>query len=575
MSYSDARPVSRAPLSILSGRGRLRWLAFTLLGAATSGVSAETYYNVTDYLTDSTTRVASPLVWVPSQSLLNYAGSLDAHWLARLGSANETLVLSNADAIARTGKADFGVLTVMPDNCWGMNMGFGLIHLAQNANLTIKVEADRSSVIPGFAFYKGWDTSKSASRHGTIYFVDNNNAAGKVTSPPLGSSGLTLLGDQLGSQAGGVVTKTFENLSAGNYELFVTVGNNYSQAGEYKVTLTTSSTLLQPPSAPLSVSATASDGKAYVSWNAPASNGGSTISAYTATSVPGGKTCTAAATSCSVTGLTNGTSYTFTVKAANSAGESLASQPSAAVTPMAVVTGSTPVFALSAKPSVVSRKSASLVFSAGNNAWGNPENGVLGQSRTSGWGIVKLTKGVPVKLTVVSEYADIHPGISVWKRPGPGEYRYGPVEKVKINNAWVTRGSLLIGNLLDARYVPAASYEQVRSNHISGATDCGAGCGLAVNGSPVSSGNIRLQYIVGGFDRDGASYPQAINADPALTAIKDAVPGKVEVKFTPDETAVYQFAVGGIFPSGAEASVPGSLRKFTVNVVGTGIVDMP
>jgi len=90
------------------------------------------------------------------------------------------------------------------------------------------------------------------------------------------------------------------------------------------------------PGAPTGVSATAGDGKATVSFTAPASNGGAAISSYTVTASPGGATATGSASPITLTGLSNGTSYTFTVTATNSVGESAASSASSAITPAGV-----------------------------------------------------------------------------------------------------------------------------------------------------------------------------------------------------------------------------------------------
>ena len=92
------------------------------------------------------------------------------------------------------------------------------------------------------------------------------------------------------------------------------------------------------PDAPTGVTAVKGNAQVTVSWTAPA-DGGSPITGYTVTSSPGGLTATAdgATTTAIVTGLTNGTSYTFTVTATNAIGMGPASAPSNAVTPAAPV----------------------------------------------------------------------------------------------------------------------------------------------------------------------------------------------------------------------------------------------
>jgi predicted RNA-binding protein with TRAM domain len=96
------------------------------------------------------------------------------------------------------------------------------------------------------------------------------------------------------------------------------------------------------PGAPTHVVATAGDVSATVTWSAPSDPGGSNITSYTVTAADstlasrGGQTCiwTTGALTCTVTGLTNGDSYTFTVTATNSLGTSAASPASNAVVPV-------------------------------------------------------------------------------------------------------------------------------------------------------------------------------------------------------------------------------------------------
>jgi hypothetical protein len=88
------------------------------------------------------------------------------------------------------------------------------------------------------------------------------------------------------------------------------------------------------PGVPTNVTAVGGDTQAVVSFKAPVQQRGQLpILDYTVTSSPGGKTATGVSSPLTVTTLTNGTPYTFTVKARNSVGQSSASAASNSVTP--------------------------------------------------------------------------------------------------------------------------------------------------------------------------------------------------------------------------------------------------
>lgn len=90
---------------------------------------------------------------------------------------------------------------------------------------------------------------------------------------------------------------------------------------------------LQVANAPTIGAATAGDASASVAFTAPANYGGSVISEYYAVSNPDRVTVSGASSPINVTGLTNGTAYTFSVWALNTYGPSPFSGASGSVTP--------------------------------------------------------------------------------------------------------------------------------------------------------------------------------------------------------------------------------------------------
>ncbi|MDZ4260996.1 MAG: fibronectin type III domain-containing protein, partial [Pseudomonadota bacterium] len=201
---------------------------------------------------------------------------------------------------------------------------------ATNAIGTGSPSASSSSVIP--ATVPGAPTIGIATA--------GNTQASVAFSGPSSNGGRIITGYTVTSTPGGITGSgasspiTVTGLTNGTAYTFIVNATNSVGSGSASAA-SNSVTPAALPGAPTIGSATAGDTEAAVTFTAPASNGGSAITSYTVTSSPGGQIATGASSPITVTGLSNGTAYTFTVKASNSAGTGIASAASNSVTPKA------------------------------------------------------------------------------------------------------------------------------------------------------------------------------------------------------------------------------------------------
>lgn len=292
--------------------------------------------------------------------------------------------------------------------------------LAANlTNAAIASGTGGSNAVTSYSFSDGVFTytqaNASVSGGDGSYFSVSTDGAGAITNFQIK---LTQPVPGVVSSQANFVSLTPSVVAAGYGSCSVVVNSSCTNWTSYAAnsasngTATVTFSMASVPSTPAAPAAVATSGQATVTFVAPAANG-SPITGYTVTSSPAGGTDTNAGTTAlthTITGLANGTTYTFTVKATNAVGTSLASPASNAVTPVSAPSKvDTPTAVAGYKQATVSFKAPASNGGTitGYTVTSNPGGGVDSDAGTSSLShtITGLTNGTAYTFTVTATNA--------------------------------------------------------------------------------------------------------------------------------------------------------------------------
>jgi hypothetical protein len=310
------------------------------------------------------------------------------------GSAiTEYVVTSSPGALTATATAAASSIAVA-----GLTNGtsYTFTVVAKNAKGTSPPSTASNAVVPVVPTLPGAPTAPFAVR---------GNAAASVSwTAPAQDGGSDILGYTVTSNPGGatatvsgdVTMAVVAGLTNGTSYTFTVVATNVV-GSSVPSTDSNAVTPAMVPGIPKSVVAVGGRGEATITWAPPDTDGGSPITKYTITRLPGGTSVDADGTATGIlfAGLTNGTSYTFTVKATNALGTGLASTASNAVTP-------------AIEPDAPSTVKATIGNAAAQISWTAPANN---GSAITGYTVTSSPGGVSVDVDATSTTA-IVPGLA-------------------------------------------------------------------------------------------------------------------------------------------------------------------
>lgn len=244
---------------------------------------------------------------------------------------------------SRDGGANWSVTTFAPTwngaNIFFKNFEIGMspnghyvaVDISENKLFQMKNGADKPTGLTVTAgnsqVQLAWDSPATNDSTIADYEIQSSTDGGTTWSAPIAHTTSTTR------------SRTITSLTNATTYSFRVAAETEWGIGEYSEPIT--ATPFTTPGAPTSVAGTGADSSVSLSWSAPSSNGGSAVTDYLIEYASGGSYSTfldgqSSNTSTSVTGLTNGTAYTFRVSAINAAGTGLASTASSGLTPLTV-----------------------------------------------------------------------------------------------------------------------------------------------------------------------------------------------------------------------------------------------
>ncbi|WP_270886144.1 DUF4082 domain-containing protein [Pedococcus sp. 5OH_020] len=356
--------------------------------APADGGSAITRYTVTPYV-GSTAQAATTVSGSPPATTATVTGLTNG--TAYTFKVSATNAVGTGAASASSSPVTPAATTCTACTIWPSTASPTNASTADGSpvEVGVKFTSDVSGSVTGIRFYKG--TGNTGTHVGSLWSATGTRLAsvtftGEAASgwqqatfatPVAITAGTVYVASYfapVGHYAGdgGYFTTAVDNAplhalkdgtSGGNgvyaYAGTSTFPSNTFNAGNYWVDVlfsTSSPPAATAPAAPSGVTATAGDASAAVSWTAPA-DGGSAITRYTVTPYVGSTAQAATtvsgsppATTTTVTGLTNGTAYTFKVSATNAVGTGAASASSSPVTPAATTCTACTIWPSTAAP---------------------------------------------------------------------------------------------------------------------------------------------------------------------------------------------------------------------------------